>query len=269
MAARSSWTGTISLGVMAIPVTLGKATRDERESSIVQLCGCHHLPIDRKERCETSGELGPVKVRGVKLGDGTYQAIPETEWAEVEDATKDDALEIIDAQPLSELPMAFSTGTYFIRPKKDDRAAAKALAKLVAGLGKTRYGAVVKLSTAAKQELAVISCYQGYALLTLIPFFANFQAPGAPERAHMKVTVAERDVETVASMLHEMATPEFKWESFENNGLKLRQQLADRYLAEEPTEAPDHDEAPDVAPDLMAQLLASVEAANRHKEMVA
>jgi len=264
---RSSWSGTVALDLLNIPVTLAKATREEREGSIKTICACHHLPIDGSERCATTMTKGPEKLKGIAMPNGTFRPISADQWAAVEDGTKDDALEVLDAQPLSEFPLAFSTGTYYVRAEKGNRAAAGALGALVAGLGKARMGCVVKLCKASKQDLAVLWSYQGFAVLSMIPFTSQFIRPGDAERAHMKVDVSDAMVERVVDLLKANQNSEgFQWAALEDTGLALRQTLVDRALADEtPAEQP----KADAVPDLMEQLEASIKAASAREKAAA
>lgn len=261
---RSSWTGTVALDLLNIPVTLATTTRDETEKAIKSICACHHLPIDGSERCATTLAKGPDKLKGIKMPDGSYRPIPANEWAAIEDATQDDALEVYDAQPLSEFPMAFSTGTYYVRAEKDNRAAAAALGALVAGLAKARMGCVVKLCKSSKQDLAVLWSYQGFAVLSMVPFASQFVRPGDAERAHMKVEIPEAMVDKVVDLLRERRNTEgFQWSALTNDGLTLRQALVDRALATQtPAAKP---QAAEAVPDLMEQLEASIQAAGQRK----
>lgn len=267
---RSSWTGTFSLDLLSIPITLATTTREEREKSIKTICSCHHLPIDQSERCATTMVKGPEKLKGVEMPDGTYRPIPENEWANIEDATKDDALEVLDVQPLSEFPLAFSTGTYFVRAEKGNRAAARSLGTLVAGLGKARMGCVVKLCKASKQDLAVLWSYQGFAVLSMIPLASQFVRPGDAERAHMKVDIKDAAVDSVVALLGAKRNPDgFQWSALTDEGLTLRHALVDRHLADEsPVEQPQEAPAAEVD-DLMAQLEASIQQANANKQKAA
>lgn len=264
---RSSWSGTVALDLLNIPVTLAKATREEREASIKTICSCHHLPIDGSERCASTLTKGPAKLKGIAMPDGTFRPIAANEWAATEDATKDDALEVLDAQPLSEFPLAFSTGTYYVRAEKGNRSAAGALGALVAGLSKARMGCVVKLCKSSKQDLAVLWSYQGFAVLSMIPFTSQFVRPGDAERAHMKVDVSDAMVERVIDLLQANRNSEgFQWASLADTGLALRQALVDRALAAEPTtEQP----TADAVPDLMEQLEASIKAATGKEKTAA
>lgn len=265
---RSSWSGSLTVDLLTIPVTLGKATKDVREKSLVTVCECHHQPVDRAERCGVDGESGPRKVKAVDVGDGTYRVLKDDEYAHIEESTKSSMLEILDAQPLDTLPLAFGMGSYYVRAKKDDRAAAGALAALTLGMAKTGFGCVVKLCKSAKQDLAVLHCYRGYLLMTLVPFVENFVRPGDQERAHMRVDVAERTVERVADLLREIRNPEgFAYDDYADEGLKLRQRAVDSVLAgEKLKEVPEKIEAD--ATNIMDALLASIEARKGEEKAV-
>lgn len=258
---RSSWSGSITLDLLTIPITLGKATKDVRETSLVTLCDKHKAPINRAERCSIDeDDCDLIKVKGVDMGDGTYRAFNENEYASIEDATKDDRLEILDAQPLDQLPLPFGKGTYYVRAKKDDRAAASGLAALTLGLATNGMGAVVKLCKSAKQDFAILHAYKGMMLLTIVPFVDGLVLPGDQERAHMKTEISDKTVERVAELLKEIQNPEgFDYTAYADDGLRMRQHAVDRVLAGklDEQEAPKQ-EAPQ-ALEIMDALMASID----------
>lgn len=258
---RSSWSGTITLDLLTIPITLGKATKSIREQSLVTLCDCCNLPVDRSERCPTNQGPVPNKVKGVDLGDGKYKALNATEYAHIEDSTKDDRMEILDAQPTAQLPLAFGMGTYYVRAKKDDRAAAGNLAALVLGLSKTGYGLVTKWCKAAKQELAILHPYKGMLLMTVVPMVDGLVLPGDQERAHFKADVSDKIVERVADLLSEIRNSDgFAYGDYADDGLTMRQEAVDRVMNGKLDEdGKQEQKVPTPPPDMMDALMASIE----------
>jgi non-homologous end joining protein Ku len=258
---RSSWKGSITLDLISIPVTLGRATKDIKETSLVNLCECHGQPVSRRERCVVSGNLGPHKVKGVIVNDNEYRKLNPNEYAHIENSSKDDRLEILDAQPLSSLPLAFGSNPYWVRAKEDDRAAANGLAALALGLAKSGYGIVTVWKRAAAHSLAVIHVYKGRVLLTPVPFIDNLNRPGDQENSHMKASVSDAMVDSVVELLGEIRNQNgFDYSGYEDGALRLRSEAVDRIMANEKIDGIVEDDAVDnSAVDIMDMLMQSLD----------
>lgn len=262
---RSMWSGAISLGLLTVPCTIGKASSTERETSLLTLCEQHKVPIDRTERCG-AGDSDCLlhKVRGVEVGDGEYRVLDPHEYATIEDSTKSDLLTVEDVHPLFDLPMAYGTGTYYLRADKKVKGSEQPFAVLVQALVKTDYGLVVKWCRSARQILAVIHADpdDGKLLLTTIPFANEIREPGDQEYRHADVEVPEQMLDLAVSLLDQTAAESgetFQHDRYADEGLKLRSEAVDRILeGREP--APRKAAPQNVVPDLMAALAASVDA---------
>jgi len=110
---RSMWSGTLRLGLLTVPITLAKATSEQREKALVTVCE-HGVPINRSERCGAGEETCTLsKSKAVQVGEDEYRTLEPNEYLAIEDSTKSDTLDVLDVQPLRELPLIFGMGTYY------------------------------------------------------------------------------------------------------------------------------------------------------------
>lgn len=257
---RSMWSGAIRLGLLNIPVTLGKATRDERERGLKDLCAKHEVPVTRNERCSHDDEC-PLdrKVKGVENSTGSYRILSSDEYEQIEQATKLATLDILDAQPLTSLPLEFSTASWWIRPT--GKGSEKSFAILVNALAQTGLGLVTKLANSSKQKLAVIVAIEGCLLLRQIPYRNELNLPGDAERAHFGVEVSDPEVDLAVQLLQQTKQENFDYASYTDRGMILRQEAIDRLLdgQEQERKHEKRDDAP--ADSLMETLMASIEKA--------
>lgn len=262
---RTMWKGTISFGLLSIPITVGKATGEQREHSLVTVCE-HGAKIDRSERCGAGHEdCTLTKSKAVCTDEGsddvpaTYHVFSTAEIDAIEESTKDDSLEILDVQPVKALPMEFSMGTYYLRPEKG---AEKSFALLHAALATTRLGMVTKWCRSATQSLCVIHASEGMILLTKIPFMAEIRKPGDNERKHWKIDVPEKQIALAIDLLNENRSKDFAWDGFIDEGYRLRSEAVETVLSGEGLPESD-DEKDDAEPTqdsdaIMAALMGSL-----------
>jgi non-homologous end joining protein Ku len=265
------WSGTIKLGLIDIPVTIGKSWADEREQGLRDLCATHNVPVDRTERCSTHArtcQLEGGKVKGVHTGE-KWVPLSESEYSAIEDATKSDRLEILDVQPVYDLPIEYGTGTYYVRyDKKVKGFDATAFAHFAATLSQRDLGVVVKWCKAAKQRLAVLhTSGEGILLLTTVPFASEWREPGDQEIEHRKIEVQPAVVEQMGNLLDSLKQEEFDHERYSDEGMKLRSDAVEKILdahrkgkkgGKQKEEKPEKKSGEHV-PDLMAALQASMQ----------
>jgi non-homologous end joining protein Ku len=290
---RSMWSGTISLGLLSLPVTIGKSWADEREPSLRDLCAIHGVPVDRTERCSTDADwpekirtiigtkskdkskldhiagltecdLAGGKQKGVQLDSGEWRKLNENEYARIEEATKSDSLDILDVQPAYDLPLTYGTGTYYVRHNTKAKGVnADAFAHFVAALQAKDLGAVVKWCKSARQKLAILHTdAEGHLLLTTVPFVSEWREPGQQENEHLSVEVQKSVVEQMLGLLDAISSKSFDHAAYSDEGLRLRSEAVEKILGGEKLQdkGEQKSEEKGKVPDLMAQLQASIEA---------
>lgn len=258
------WKGSISLGMLTIPISVGKSWGDETDPSLKDVCTCHGLPIERHERCKVTGDRPEGKTKGVAVIDATeadgvrWHAMDKSEWDNIKQQTKSFSLDILDIQPLDTIPMHFSIGTYYCRAENGSERAFAIFAEV---LERHKMAAVTKWCRDTKQKLAVLHVWDGILLMTVLPFRSAWRAPGEAERAHLKEDVRSqvnmREVAVAEQILNAMSSPlGFAWESYRDDGVALRAQVVDRMLT---GLQPAHRPVDRTVPDLMAALEATLD----------
>ena len=263
---RSMWSGTISLGLLTVPVTIGKSWADERENSLRDLCSLHGVPVDRTERCPTGPKctLAGGKQKGVQHRERQWRKLNENEYAKIEDATKSDTLEVLDVQPAYDTPLSYGTGTYYVRyDAKAKGHTPDAFANFVAALGKGDKAAIVKWCKSARQKLAILHTRgDGILLLTTVPFESELREPGKMEKAHSEVEVQDAVVEQFTALFDAVASESFDHAAYSDEGLRLRSEAVEKILGGEKLQDKDGEqkqEGGQKTPDLMQQLMESIE----------
>jgi non-homologous end joining protein Ku len=244
------FSGSISLGLVNVPITIAKAWGDEREGSLKQVCSCHKKPIDASWRCSVSMERCTDTVSAVQISDDEWRVISTDEMGKIEDATNSKVLEVLDVQPLARLPLLYATGCYFIRHDDKAKMRPEAMATLVASMTKAKVGLVVKWGNSTREKLCVIAAERGVLTLRVIPFWSGVRVPSKKERAHFSVKLKPRNVAKMDELLGALSNPEgFQYAEYQDEGLALRQAAVERILdGEEPVQrkAPEKIEEEDI-----------------------
>lgn len=262
MSNRSMWTGLVRLGMLNVPVSIAKAYSQEKENSLKDLCATHKTPVSRSERCSSDSDCAlSSKVKGIEITEGEWREFSADEHTRIQDATKSDTLDVLDAQPLDEFPLEFSLGTYFVRSDKKSKGSEQAFGLLCATLEQTGLGLFVKWCSATRQRMCVISADRGIVYLREIPTAFEIREPGDDETRHDGVQVDPAAVKMLSQLFEQtQAEGGFNHTDYVNKGLSLRQEAVDRVLngdeGEEITPTPEQEPAIDI----MAQISASIEA---------
>jgi non-homologous end joining protein Ku len=250
--------------MVSVPVTLGKAASAARESSLKDVCACHHQPIDRTERCSVTHKAPDAKVKGVETQDQSFHVLNGREMVAIEAATKQDTLDVLDVQEIKNLPMEFAMGTYYLRADKKVRGSEQPMAVLTLALAKSGFGLVVKWCNSSTQKLCVIHAQPktGILLLTQIPMKADMRDVGEDERRHFKADVSNQQIDQMIKLLEATKNSNgFDHEAYSDEGYALRRVAVDKVLDGTPeTKAEPEPELKINAEDIMVMINKSIEA---------
>lgn len=187
------WKGSISFGLVNIPVKMFTATEDKdiRFKYIHKEC---HTPVKYKKMCPVCNkEVQPNDiVRGYEYEPGKYVILTDEDFEAIE--TKGErTVEIIDFVKLEEIDPIYFDKTYFLAPQETGGKAYTLLREALSGKEKI---AISKITIRDRESLAVIRVYNNVIVLETI-FYPDEvrdykQVPGIPE--NLQTTKAELDM---------------------------------------------------------------------------
>jgi DNA end-binding protein Ku len=146
MSARATWTGTMSFGLVNVPVALYMATEDQDihfkqlRASNGELVGNKHVGKDTGEDVEYA-EI----VKGYEVAKGEYVVVTAEELASVA-PEKTKTIEITDFVELAEIDPLFYDRPYYVGPGKGSARAFDLLRQAMADTGKVAIATVVMSS---------------------------------------------------------------------------------------------------------------------------
>jgi DNA end-binding protein Ku len=259
---RSIWKGTISFGLVNIPIALGVATQ-RSDVKFRTLDAETNQPI-RQQMVSAARDDAVVEraetVKGYEVGKGQFVVITDEELESVA-VERRRTIDIVSFIDIAEVDPVYYDRTYYVSPQE---AANKPYTLLLEALKETGKAAVGKIVLSSKEHLVLLRP-SGDALAIELLFYPEDVRP----KDEIEEVVHDTDVSgaelDMAKQLVESLSRPFDPDEFENEHRRDLMQLIEKKLAgEEITVAPEP-ETREPVPDLMAALQASLEQAKGEK----
>lgn len=256
--ARAIWRGTISFGMVSIPVRLFTAT-ESQDITFRQLHAADNSPIRLVKRCSTDGkDLEPDEiVKGYEYGKDRFVLIDESDLEKLPIPSKHtiSLTAFVDAHEID--PVYYEKG-YYVEPEELGR---KPFALLVKALEEKRLSAVAKIAIRTKERLCALRPKDGGLVLETLYFADEIRKPES-EPQELAVSDAEMKVAyALIDLLHEPFDPA----AYRDEYRDALMSIIEAKLEGHEYVAPAEPAAASPAVDLMAALKASVEAAKKRK----
>lgn len=199
---RAIWKGTISFGLVSIPISLFTATRRE-EIKFRLLRGTDLSPVNYKRVAEADGKEVPWDkiVKGYEYEKGKFVVIKDEDFARV-DVEATQTVDIINFVKLEEInPLLFSKPYYMQVEKGGD----KAYALLRDSLTASRKVGIAKVVIKERQHLAAIRAQQSGLMLELMRFpdevieAGDFKAPQTRTASKAEMDMASKLIESMST----------------------------------------------------------------------
>ena len=262
---RTTWNGSISFGLVSIPVGLAPATTTSARQSDVQFKLLHReclSPIKQKRWCPVHDvELAPDEiVRGWEAAKGQFVPIEDSELEAIESMDTSRAIEIRQFVPADEIDPIYFDRTYYLVPAATE-AQRRPYALLLEAMRESSVVGLGSFVLAGKEKLCLIRP-KGNALALETLFLAEDVRGQEEIDEPVAATAVKKEELALARQIISGLEGEFDpGELRSEYRARLRDLLEAKLEGHELTEAPERvEEAPVV--DLMEALRASV-AANK------
>ena len=259
---RSIWKGSITFGLVNIPVGLYSAEKREETVSFHMLDKRNMARIRYKRVNEETGREVPWEetVRGYEFESGKYVVLSdeEMERAAPEKTQTVDILDFVDAEEISPL---FFDKPYYLGPEKKG---AKSYALLRETLRRTKKVGIAKVVIRTKQYLSAVLVEGDAIVLNILRFAHELRDLDELDLPKGKEGVSERELD-MAERLVEGMVSDWEPEKYRDDYYKdLKKLINERVEAGQLEEAPELPPAPKQqrggnVVDLMALLKQSVE----------
>ncbi|ENH98004.1 DNA repair protein YkoV [Gracilibacillus halophilus YIM-C55.5] len=207
------WKGTISFGLVNIPVKLHSAT-ENKDISLRNLHKECQSPVKYEKICpvcdkEVSNE---EIVKGFEYTKNKFVILEDEDFEALKEEKDDKAVEIVDFVKLDEIDPIYFDRSYYLSPAEGG---GKAYALLRQALDDTGKIGLAKITIRSKEHLAVVRIYHNTIVMETIYYpdeVRDFQeVPNVPEEAEL----ADKELKT-AKMLIDQLTTEFEPEKYTN-----------------------------------------------------
>jgi DNA end-binding protein Ku len=255
---RPVWSGSISFGLVTIPVKLFLAVRDKR-LSFRSLHDQDKVPLKQKLVCPADGKEVHREhiVKGYEVEKDQYVVVQESELeAVMPKATR--AIEIEDFVSLDEIDPVFFDRAYYVVPKPEGMRPYKLLLEALAKKNKVGIARVVMHN---KEYLAALRPVEEALCLETMHFGDEVVAPAKMEAVDQKAKVDAREMK-IAEQLIDSLTTDFKPEKYHDQYREAVMDLIEKKArGEKVVLRPEADKAAPRGKDLIAALEASLQKA--------
>jgi DNA end-binding protein Ku len=255
------WSGSISFGLVNVPVKLYPAIR-HKDVHFHQLDEKSGARIRNRRVSETSGREVPSDriVKGYELDQGTYVPVTDEELEAVE-PERTHTIDVEDFVALAEVDPLQYVNTYWVSPA-GDRGAPKAYALLRSAMERTDRVAIARFVLRTKEHLVMLRPAENALALHTMLYPDEIVAASDVDGLPVRVKADDRELK-MASQLIESLTVKWDPKRYKDT---YREKLLDvikrKAKGEEIVTEPDREKAAEVV-DLTAALEASIEASRQ------
>ncbi len=258
MAPRSLWNGTVSVGLVHVPVKLFTAT-DSKTISFREVHLEDGAPIEHRRFCEKEGKEVPYEdvVRGFEVKKGQYVALEKDEMKAAAGGTGH-LIEVEHFVPIDEIdPVYYDKGYYLGAQDK----AKDGYRVLHDALEQTGRAAIGRFTFHNREYVAAIRPYDGVLALHTLHFADEVVDGGDLDYTKPRKGAGDREVKMAGKLvesLHEEFDPKRYKDEYRKAVLKVIEQKAAGKEIEPPED--EETEEPD---DILAALEASLDGGGR------
>lgn len=249
------WKGSISFGLVNIPVKMYAAT-EEKQIRFRYLHKTCRTPIQQVRKCPNCQIEVPWQdvVKGYEYADGRFVLMEKEELEELlPDTAK--AIEILDFVDLPQIDPIYFQKSYYLGAQDANN---KAYALLREALRQTNKIGIAKVTLRSKQTLAIIRVYDHCLLMETIYYPDEVRDVSLVPEVPGEIELAGKELEMAKQLIENLST-DFQPEKYRDEVRQAIQEAVEKKISgEEVVEAPA--KRPEKVIDLMEALKASLEA---------
>ncbi|MEY2438964.1 MAG: end-binding protein Ku [Verrucomicrobiota bacterium] len=202
---RPTWKGSISFGLVYIPIAVYPATREEK-LSFRQLRKTDLSPIKYKKVAEADMKEVPSDeiVKGFEYERGRYIVLSDEDFEKVK-IESTHSIEITDFVDLEQVDPKFFYKPYFLEPQKGGEKAYALLHKALSGTGKI---GIAKVVISNREHLAAVKPDGLFLILELMHFAGEILSAEELSRGP-STALNEKELKMAQTLVESMSTP---WE---------------------------------------------------------
>ena len=261
MSARAMSSGTISFGLVTIPVKLystGESAAGIHFNMVHKTCG---TPLKQRYYCSTDDRLVEKDeiAKGYEYAKGQYVLFTDEELKAL-NPEPTNAIDITEFVPLAQVDAVYFDKSYYLGPDKNAARPYKLLSTAMRDSGR---GALARYRARGKDYLVLVRPFQEGLILQQLRYADEVRSFTEVEIGEAEVKKAELDL--AHRLIEQIATDKFAPEAYKDEVREKQRALIDRKIeGQEITTAPEQPRAQII--DLMEALKASLAAKTAAKE---
>ncbi len=235
---RPIWKGSISFGLVYIPISVYPATREEK-LSFRQLRASDLSPIRYKKVADADmKEVSADQiVKGFEFERGQYVVLKDEDFQKVR-IESTHSIDITDFVDLEQVDPKFFYKPYFLEPQKGGEKAYALLHKALSGTGKI---GVAKVVISNREYLASVKPDGLFLILDLMHFASEILSPEELKNGPINA-VSDKELKMAQTLIESMSTewePEKYRDEYRNAVMQMIENKAKKEeIAEKPVAAP-------------------------------
>ncbi|URM34473.1 Ku protein [Cytobacillus firmus] len=250
------WKGSISFGLVNIPIKLHSATEDKD----IKLRNLHkecHSPIKYEKTCPVCEK--EIKnediVKAYEYTKGKFVVLDDEDLEKLKQENDDKAVEIMDFVKIQEIDPIYYNRTYYMSPGDGG---GKAYSLLRKALETSEKVGLAKIIIRSKEQLAVVRVYENTLVMETIHYPDEVRKAADVPNVPAEEKVTDKELDT-AILLIDQLTTEFKPEKYNDDYRTALLELIEAKRTGKDIVTPVEKEPAANVTDLMAALQASID----------
>jgi len=262
--ARALWSGSLSFGLVNVPVQIVSAVRDV-DLHFRQLHEKDKAPVETKRWCSEEDKEVPYEAitRSYETHGGKTVIVTDEDLDAVE-PRKTRTIDIEQFVDLAEVDPIYFDHPYWLVPAGDDEGATRAYKLLLGVMEKTDHAALGSFVMRAKEHLAIVRARDGALTLTTMRFHDEVRSTkDVPSASGKSTKPTKKELDTAVALIEAMSE-DWDPEQHEDRYRKRLQKIVRDKKKGKTIEIPDDEKSPaEPPPDLMAVLKEALAAATK------
>jgi len=252
---RAIWNGSISFGLVNVPVRMYSATSPREGIDLDMLHKDDHAPIRYARICRKDGEEVPWNdiVKGYEYRDGDYVVLTKKELESI-DAEKSQTIDIQQFVDEPDIDIRYFEKPYYLEPVKGGD---KAYALLHAALQKSNKLALAKFVMHGHEHVAALKPVGRALVLNQMRFPTDLREPGELHFPTNK-EVTEKEVEMAIKLVKQETKPFIAEDLHDTYTEELEEMIKAKTKGKKIPKSKPHAAEHTTANDLMSALKASL-----------
>src|ERR671915_1234217 len=266
MAARAIWKGSISFGLVNIPIQVFSATQNEDYTSFSQLCDKGHK-IKYKKWCpveEREVQWSEIK-KGHEITKNNYIVIEKEDLDRIKLKTNN-TIEIKEFIKSEEFDSIFIEKNYYVGPdpgKKKTEASIKAYSLFVKILNETNKVAIGKVVLKEKEHLVTLRAYQRGLVMHQLKYLDEIRPMDEIGKLDSSPKIDANELSLGKKLVENLTADEFDLGQCSDAYAKELEKLIEAKSRGEKVTIKEEEEKPEETVDLLKALRASIDLKNK------